>query len=173
MPLLQVPRGRKPLSLWDWRVWPQAKPHLWRYGDAGNLYFDESLEQGRATYLNSQEWIACLLTREEMEYDVYDGEGFSARWPAEGMEINRFAEDWPTQHLFQTLYTLCEQKQSTFAFLKNGGMAFASRVRSLSAETLAAAARMAPSQRHPRTHAEQGRTADCARCSAGHAVVSG
>ena len=103
MPLLQVPRGRKPLSLWDWRVWPQAKPHLWRYGDASNLYFDEILEQGRTSYLNSQEWIACLLSREEMEYDVFPGEGFSAQWPGEGMEINRFAEDWPTQHLFQTL----------------------------------------------------------------------
>ena len=48
MPLLQVPRGRKPLSLWDWRAWPQAKPHLWCYGNAGNLYFDERLEQGLA-----------------------------------------------------------------------------------------------------------------------------
>ena len=117
MPLLQVPRGRKPLSLWDWRVWPQAKLHLWRYGGAANLYLDENLEQGRATYLNSQEWIACKLSREEMEYDVYPGEGFSAQWPGEGMEINWFAEDWPTQHLFQTLYMLCEQKQSTFAFI--------------------------------------------------------
>ena len=53
-------------------------------------------------------------------------------------------EDWPTQHLFQTLYMLCEQKQSTFAFLKNGGMAFASRMKSLTAESLAAAARIAP-----------------------------
>ena len=79
-----------------------------------------------------------------MEYDLYGGENFSAEWPGTGCEINRFAEDWPTQHLFQTLYMLCEQKQSTFAFLKNGGMAFASRVRSLTAETLAAAARIAP-----------------------------
>ena len=66
MPLLQVPRGRKPLSLWDWKVWPLAKPHLWRYGDASNLYYDEDLDQGRQTYLTSQEWMACLLTREEM-----------------------------------------------------------------------------------------------------------
>ena len=37
--------------------------------------------------------MACLLTREEMEYDVVPGEGFSAAWPGEGFEINRFAED--------------------------------------------------------------------------------
>ena len=55
MPLLQVPRGRKPLSLWDWKVWPQAKPHLWRYGGANNLYYDEDLNQSRQTYLTSQE----------------------------------------------------------------------------------------------------------------------
>ena len=96
MPLLQVPRGRKPLSLWDWKVWPLAKPHLWRYGDASNLYYDEDLGQGRRTYLTSQEWITCLLTREEMEYDLFPGEGFSAAWPGEGFEINRFAEDWPS-----------------------------------------------------------------------------
>ena len=89
MPLLQVPRGRKPLSLWDWKVWPLAKPHLWRYGDASNLYYDEGLEQGRETYPTSQEWMACLLTREEMEYDLCPGEGFSASWPGEGF----FAED--------------------------------------------------------------------------------
>ena len=51
-------------------------------------------------------------------------------WPgsaAHGFELNRFAEDVPTQHLFQTLYMLCEQKQSTYAFLKNGGMMFAKK----------------------------------------------
>ena len=76
MPLLQMPQGRKPLSLWDWRVWPQVKPHLWRYGEASNLYFDEDLGQGRQIGLTSQEWIACLLSREEMEYDLHEGECF-------------------------------------------------------------------------------------------------
>ena len=35
---LVVPRAKVPLSLWDWQVWSQARPTLWRYGDAGNLY---------------------------------------------------------------------------------------------------------------------------------------
>ena len=80
--------------------------------------------------LSAQEWAACLLMREEMEYDLFEGEGFSAAWPGSpghGFELNRFAEDVPTQHLFQTLYMLCEQKQSTYAFLKNGGMTFAKK----------------------------------------------
>ena len=39
---------------------------------------------------------------------------------------------------------LSEQKQSTFAFLKNGGIGFASNVKNMTAESLAAAARLAP-----------------------------
>ncbi|CAE7805362.1 unnamed protein product, partial [Symbiodinium sp. CCMP2592] len=35
---LMVGRGKKPLSLWDWKIWTMAKPRLWRYGDAGNLF---------------------------------------------------------------------------------------------------------------------------------------
>ena len=99
IPLLEVPRGRRPLSLWDWKVWPQAKPHLWRYGDASNLYVDEESGQRRETYLTSQEWMACMLLREELEYDLYEGEMFKALWLAEACEMSRFAEDWLAKHL--------------------------------------------------------------------------
>jgi hypothetical protein len=51
-----------------------------------------------------------------------------------------------TLHLFATLFQLSEQKRSVFAFLKNGGIAWAQRVRHLSAETLAHAARLAGSE---------------------------
>jgi hypothetical protein len=34
---LVVPTDRTPLSLWDWKIWSQARPTLWCYGDAGNL----------------------------------------------------------------------------------------------------------------------------------------
>ena len=37
MAKLEVPRGTAPLSLFDWKVWTQARPSLWRYGDAGHL----------------------------------------------------------------------------------------------------------------------------------------
>ena len=60
MPLLQIPRGKVPLSLWDWKVWSQARPSLWRYGDCCNLYPD------RETDLSTIEWMKCLLYREEM-----------------------------------------------------------------------------------------------------------
>ena len=56
-PHLAVARGKKPLSLWDWKIWTMAKPKLWRYGDASNLY-------ERETALSTTEWAACLLLRE-------------------------------------------------------------------------------------------------------------
>ena len=41
---LLVARGKKPLSLFDGKTWTMAKPKLWRYGDAGNLFGrDEAL----------------------------------------------------------------------------------------------------------------------------------
>ena len=60
---LLVARGKQPLSLWDWKIWTMAKPRLWRYGDAGNLF-------GRDTNLSTTEWAACLLLREELQYAV-------------------------------------------------------------------------------------------------------
>jgi hypothetical protein len=38
MPLMEAPRGRQPLSLFDWKIWSQARPTLWRFGDTANLY---------------------------------------------------------------------------------------------------------------------------------------
>ena len=64
IPLLQVPRGDKPLSLWDWQIWSMAMPCLFTYGDAANLYPD------RETPLLTTEWIACLMLREELQYQV-------------------------------------------------------------------------------------------------------
>ena len=55
LPHLVVPRGKAPLSLWDWQAWSQALPTLWRYGDAGNLYPD------RETDLLTLEWMRTLL----------------------------------------------------------------------------------------------------------------
>jgi hypothetical protein len=54
---LLVARGKKPLSLFDWKIWTMAKPKLWRYGDAGNLF-------DREEALSTREWAACLLLRE-------------------------------------------------------------------------------------------------------------
>lgn len=56
---LICPRNDQPLSLWDWSVWAQARPTLWRYGDAGNL------DPRRAgSQLLTHEWITTLCIRE-------------------------------------------------------------------------------------------------------------
>jgi len=133
----EVPRGSAPLSLWDWRVWSQARPTLWRYGDAGNL------DPRRSVPLLTHEWITCMCLREEMEYAVEGDETeFRVRSSEGEPEVNRFAADWVTQHLFATLFWLTERHQSAFAFLKNGGMKWAEKVRHLTPETLANAARL-------------------------------
>ena len=61
---LLVARGKKPLSLFDWKIWSMAKPKLWRYGDAGNLF-------DREEPLSTREWAACLLLREAGEMLVF------------------------------------------------------------------------------------------------------
>ena len=60
-----------------------------------------------------------------------------------GPEINRFAGDWVTHHIFSSLRVLASQQESTHAFLKNGGIAWASKVRNLTPELLAESARSA------------------------------
>lgn len=137
VPHLEVPRGSMPLSLFDWWVWSQARPGLWRYGDAGNL------DPKRTVPLLTHEWIACLCVREEMEYHLEtDTTPFKVREDPREPEVNRFASDWITLHLFATLFYLTERHQSSFAFLKNGGMKWAEKVRHLTPEALANAARL-------------------------------
>ena len=63
LPNLQVPRSARPLSLFDWRIWSMARPSLWRYGDAGNMY-------PRQTDLTTREWASCMWLKEEMEYTL-------------------------------------------------------------------------------------------------------
>ena len=136
IPSLRVPRGAKPLSLFDWRAWTQARPTLWCYGGAGNLYPHRRVE------LLTGEWIRSLLCREEMEYDVEEGEGYRVRRSGDLWEINRFAAVWHSWHLFVTVNYLWQRHSSAFAFLRQGGMKFAAQVRALTPEMLANAARL-------------------------------
>lgn len=80
----------------------------------------------------------------EMEYDV-DGDVEPYRVLVEDgePEVNRFAADWITLHLFATLFWLTERHQSAFSFLKNGGMKWAEKVRHLTPDALASSARLA------------------------------
>ena len=120
----------------DWRAWTQARPTLWCYGDASNLYPD------RAVPLKTREWICCLCRREEMEYDVHPGEGYTVGTDHTDWEINRFADDCISLHLFATIDFLTERHQSAFAFLRSGGLKWAEQVRHLTPEALANAARL-------------------------------
>ena len=54
---LAVARGKKPLSLWGWKIWTMARPRLWRYGDAGNLFEREtSLATSGLAYCCEKNW---------------------------------------------------------------------------------------------------------------------
>ena len=80
---LVVPRGKVPLFLWDWQVWYQARPTLWRYGDAGNLY------PGRQTDLPTVEWMRALMLREELECSLpMDAQLFKVRTSEDEAEVN-------------------------------------------------------------------------------------
>ena len=84
-----------------------------------------------------------MLLREEMEYDLpTDKDKFTVRAKDTDPEINRFAGDWITHHIFSSLRVLASQQESTHAFLKNGGIGWASKVRKLTPELLAESARV-------------------------------
>ena len=125
---LAVARGKKPLSLWDWKIWTMARPRLWRYGDAGNLF-------ERETSLATSEWAACLLLREELEYNMGE-EHYSS--PVG----NRFSSDWVALHMMATVCRLTDQRAASYRFLTNGGMRFAKTLAGLTPDQLAQAARV-------------------------------
>jgi hypothetical protein len=155
---LQQPRGTTPLSLWDWRIWTMARPTLWRFGDAANLV------PGRQTLLTLHEWMCCMLLREEMEYSLpTDTEPFKVRAADGNIEINRFAGDWVTHHLFSSLRVLASQQESAHAFLKNGGIAWAHKVRQLTPELLSQSARLAGAGDDIKAIAQNSRTPQLVR----------
>ena len=87
---LVCPRDAKPLSLWDWQVWSQARPTLWRYGDAGNL----DPKRTDAPLL-THEWITAMCIREEKKCALEDDAmPFQVCREDQELEVNRFAGDW-------------------------------------------------------------------------------
>ena len=55
---------------------------------------------------------------------------------------NRFSGDWIALHMMSTVCRLTDQKNASYNFLRNGGMAFAKTLTTLKAEDLARAARL-------------------------------
>ena len=58
---------------------------------------------------------------------------------------NRFSGDWIALHMISTVCRLTDQRNASYQFLRNGGMAFAKTLSALKAEHLASAARMVDS----------------------------
>ena len=59
-----------------------------------------------------------------------------------GVAINRFQGDWVMQYMFSTLYFLPERQQSTYAFLKNGGIKWACKTKDYTPAVMAKALRV-------------------------------
>ena len=115
---LEVPRNTAPLPLFDWKVWTQTCPSLWRYGGAGHL---DPKRTGAYPQLLAHEWATRLCMREYMEYDLEsDTEPHRVRQHDNEPEVKRFAAGWASLHMFATLRYLPERHQSAFAFLKMG-----------------------------------------------------
>ena len=55
---------------------------------------------------------------------------------------NRFTGDWVALHMMSTICRLTDQRNASYNFLKNGGMAFAKNLQELRASDLALAARV-------------------------------
>ena len=130
-----------------------ARPTLWRFGDAANLY------PHREVPLTLLEWMCCMLLREEMGYHLpTDQKRFTVRREDDGPEVNRFARDWITHHIFSSLRVLASQQESSHAFLKNGGIGWANKVRHLTPEKLAQSARVGGAGDNIRTLAQNKNT---------------
>ena len=143
VPHMLQPRGRTPLSYWDSRIWTMARPTLWRFGDAA-LFDPRRNKENGGTSLLVNEWMVCMLDREELEYDMPDDDPehpFRACTNESGEEVNRFRSDWVSLHLFESMRVLSAQQESFKAYVQNGGMKFAKTMCQLTAEQIAAAAR--------------------------------
>ena len=65
--------------------------------------------------LLSHAWITATCIREEMEYALEDDAvTFWVCREDQELEVNRFAGDWITLHLFATLFWLTELHQSAY-----------------------------------------------------------
>ena len=76
-----------------------------------------------------------LSTWQELQYAV-DGDDVA---PAMS---NRFSGDWIALHMMSTVCRLTDQRNASYQFLRNGGMAFAKTLSALKADDLASAARV-------------------------------
>ena len=75
-PKLVVPTGKAYAKMWEPGFWQEWNPMDWCYGDC--VYGDERLNDKPYKRTSFQEIVKHWLLREELEYDVYEGENYVA-----------------------------------------------------------------------------------------------
>ena len=75
-PRLVVPTGKAYAKMWEPGFWQEWNPMDWCYGDC--VYGDERLNDKPYKRTSFQEIAKHWLLREELEYDLYEGENYVA-----------------------------------------------------------------------------------------------
>ena len=107
---LRVPTSRKACSWWNPTFWSIARPTDYCYGDCVPFFFGS-----QPVSLSVPEYINLWWRREEMEYDVEEGENYVAA------AINRFRRSWYDLHIQTSLWRATETTSSIHTFLKTPG----------------------------------------------------
>ena len=107
---LRVPTTRRACSWWRPDFWSIARPTDFCYGDC--VWGFLGLQPKSLTIT---EWINMLWRREEMEYDIENGENYKAA------PINRFRCSWYDLHLLTSFGRVTETTSSVHTFMKTPG----------------------------------------------------
>ena len=73
---LIVPTHKKYADMWQHRFWQEWDPMDWTYGDC--VYGDPQLNEKPYKQTSFQDWCKNIQLREELEYDMYEGENYKA-----------------------------------------------------------------------------------------------
>ena len=75
-PRLIVPTRKKYADMWQSKFWQEWNPMDWCYGDC--VYGDPKLNEAPYKQTSYQDWCKHVHLREELEYDMYPGENYTA-----------------------------------------------------------------------------------------------
>ena len=73
---LVVPTRKKYANMWQPAFWQEWNPMDWCYGDC--VYGDGQLNVKPYTQTSFPDWCTHVHLREELEYDMYEGESYKA-----------------------------------------------------------------------------------------------
>ena len=104
-PKLIVPTGTRYAKMWEPSFWQEWNPMDWCYGNC--VYGDERLQNKPYKSTSFQEIVKHWLLREELEYDVYEGENYEA----DHGEPKVWEHATDVQFLLQQLEDAAERRQ--------------------------------------------------------------